>query len=480
MLLSYQETQAGRVLEVNTKGRDRGGNLYRQHGVLSAFQEALALFGGALENPCAHVNSAEPSSPSTTMAIISPPPSKRRRLSPTPGIGVASVPATSSPPATSSTFPSQSPTRASTTILAPSLPSRPITELQGDDVRIFTWNVNGISPFLQPTITNFFRPSKRPLPRSRSSSPGNASSSPDLRTCLKRWKWPQIVCLQEVKIPRRDIKTQHAVRQAVRDLGKRHDATDKQEPSYTAHFSLPRDKYNARGLRGKVYGVCTLIRDDLLSGEDLAVEDLMKEVPWDLEGRVLVLEVPRRKLAVFNIYAVNGTDNPYRDTQTGQIIGTRHDRKRAFHAELKAECEKYERKGWTVVISGDQNIARSPLDGFPGRRNGQEHVKNRVDFEEKFIHGKEHGGLGMIDSYRALHDGEKKYSYRGRNREWGSSCDRVDLILVLEESLTQKKITLKEADILDEEMERGPSDHVPLYITIEAVEHEKAKSTETT
>lgn len=228
-----------------------------------------------------------------------------------------------------------------------------------------------------------------------------------------------------------------------------------------------------------MYGVCTLIRDDLLSSEDLAVEDLIKEVPWDLEGRVLVLEVPRRKLAAFNIYAVNGTDNPYRDTQTGQIIGTRHDRKRAFHAELKAECEKYERKGWTVVISGDLNIARSPLDGFPGRRNGQEHVKNRVDFEEKFIHGKEHGGLGMIDSYRALHDGEKKYSYRGRNQEWGSTCDRVDLILVLEDSLTQKKITVKEADILDEEMERGPSDHVPLYITIEAVEHEKAKSTET-
>lgn len=106
MLLSYQKTQAGRVLEVDTKGRDRGGNLYRQRGVLSAFQEALALFGGALENPCAHVNSAEPSSPSTTMATISPPPSKRHRLSPTPGIGVASVPATSSPPATSSTFPS--------------------------------------------------------------------------------------------------------------------------------------------------------------------------------------------------------------------------------------------------------------------------------------------------------------------------------------------------------------------------------------
>ncbi|MCJ1247120.1 hypothetical protein MMC30_004331 [Trapelia coarctata] len=412
------------------------------------------------------------------MATISPPPSKRRPLSSTHGIAAEPGPGKSSSlaasPAPSPPFPSLSPTHAPSA-LAPSLPSRPITELQQDEIRIFTWNVNGISPFLQPTITNFFRPTKRPLSRSRSSSPDNASSSADLRACLRRWKWPQIVCLQEVKIPRRDIKTQQAVRQAVKGLGKRHDATDEQEPSYTAHFSLPRDKYNARGFGGKVYGVCTLIRDNPLSGEQLAVDDLIKEVPWDLEGRVLVVEIPRRKVTVFNIYAVNGTDNPYRNTQTGQIIGTRHDRKRAFHAELKMECESYERKGWAVVIAGDLNIARSPLDGFPGRRMGQEHMRNRIDFEEKFIHGKEYGGLGMVDSFRALHDGEKKYSYRGRNGEWGSSCDRVDLILVSGESHANGRMTLKEADILDEEMERGPSDHVPLYITIEAVEHEKAK-----
>lgn len=272
---------------------------------------------------------------------------------------------------------------------------------------------------------------------------------------------------------RRDIKTQQAVCQAVR-------AVDMlQAPNYTAHFSLPRDKYNARGFGGKVYGVCTLIRDDLLSKEDLAVDKLIKEVPWDLEGRILVLEIPGRKLAVFNVYAVNGTDNPCRDTHTGQIVGTRHHRKRALHSELKAECERYEQKGWSVVIAGDLNIARSPLDGFPGRRTGQEHVKNRIDFEEKFIHGKESGGLGMVDSFRALHDGEKKYSYRGRHREWGSSCDRVDLILVSGQSHAQDGIALKEADILDEEMERGPSDHVPLYITMKAVEPVKDESSET-
>lgn len=258
-----------------------------------------------------------------------------------------------------------------------------------------------------------------------------------------------------------------------------HDASDEQAPNYTAHFGLPRDKYNARGFGGKVYGVCTLIRDDLLSTEHLAVAKLIKEVPWDLEGRILVLEIPGRKLAVFNVYAVNGTDKPYQDTHTGQIVGTRHHRKRALHSELKAECERFDQKGWSVVIAGDLNIARSPLDGFPGRRTGQEHVKNRIDFEEKFIHGKKSGGLGMVDSFRALHDGEKKYSYRGRNREWGSSCDRVDLILLSGQSHAQDGIALKEADILDEERERGPSDHVPLYITIKAAEPVKDESSAT-
>ena len=70
----------------------------------------------------------------------------------------------------------------------------------------------------------------------------------------------------------------------------------------------------------------------------------------------------------------------------------------------------------------------------------------------------------MIDTYRSLHGQERKYLYRPRGVPWGSSCDRVDLILT-SRTLGQN---LLEADILDEEVERGPSDHVPLYITLSA------------
>ncbi|MCJ1379495.1 hypothetical protein MMC17_002596 [Xylographa soralifera] len=384
---------------------------------------------------------------------ISPPPSKRQRLDEPSAIADGDKPSN----------PRQS------IRLAPSLPPRPIKTLQPNQLRVFSWNINGTNAFLQPTITSYFHSSRNANTSrnasSRESSP--APPSPSLRACLQRWKWPQVVCLQEVKIARLDSKTQRAVRQAVRGPQDVVHEDLEQEFGYSAHFSLPRDKYNARGFGGKVYGVCTLIRDDLVLAEHSSVGDLIKEVPWDLEGRVLVLELPSRKLAVFNIYAVNGTDNPYRDTRTGEVTGTRHDRKRAFHTDLQAECKAYESRDWAVVVAGDLNIARTPLDGFPGRRMGGAHVANRIDFEAKFMATMKEGGLGMVDTYRALHQDERKYSYRGRGREWGSSCDRVDLILLSSNTITDGRIALTEADILDEEVERGPSDHVPLYVTIQ-------------
>ncbi|KAF1936945.1 hypothetical protein EJ02DRAFT_357942, partial [Clathrospora elynae] len=51
------------------------------------------------------------------------------------------------------------------------------------------------------------------------------------------------------------------------------------------------------------------------------------------------------KLAVFNIYAVNGIDNSYRDPATGVIRGTRHDQKREFYRRLIQKCVKLEKAG---------------------------------------------------------------------------------------------------------------------------------------
>lgn len=191
---------------------------------------------------------------------------------------------------------------------------------------------------------------------------------------------------------------------------------------------------------------------------------------------------------VVNVYAVNGTTNDYRDPATGKVVGDRHDRKRIFHSLLRDEVRRYEDKGWDVVVAGDINISRSHIDSFPQLRMGEEHVWNRVDFEEKFMKD-----LNMLDTFRLLHGQQRKFTYRPRNKPWGAGGDRVDMILVTKGLGAHGRI--REAGILDSEEERGPSDHVPLFVGldlgrvegvdegggIEADEHtedEKEKSTE--
>ena len=311
------------------------------------------------------------------------------------------------------------------------------------ELSVYSWNVNGITslvPSTESTITQFFSPVGK---KSKETVPD--PKQPTLRSYLRRWNWPGIVCLQEVKIAFSDNKTQDLVRRAA-NLSAGGDS----DAEYDAYFCLPRDKYNAIGFGGRVHGVCTLIRRDLSDAR-------IKTVDWDLEGRVLLCELQHHQLTVINVYAVNGTDYDYRDSSTGKVIGTRHDRKRTFHTLLAAEVERYEKQGWQVVVAGDINISRTAIDSYPDLRLGKEHVQNRADFHKKFI-----DGLGMLDTFRLLHADRPKYTYRPRNKPWNAGMDRVDMILVTE-ALENK---VAEADILDIEADRGPSDHVPLFMKL--------------
>ncbi len=103
------------------------------------------------------------------------------------------------------------------------------------------------------------------------------------------------------------------------------------------------------------------------------------------------------------------------------------------------------------------NISRTHIDSFPHLRTGEEHVRNRADFEEKIIKG-----VGMIDTFRMVHGDERKFTYRPRGKKWGEGGDRVDMVLV-SRGLEQR---VKVADILDSEAERGSSDHVPLWMEV--------------
>lgn len=360
---------------------------------------------------------------------ISPPPLRRK-------LNQAPDPATSNAPSTSH----------------PSIPTPPERNLH-----IISWNVNGISHLLPPkqkSITSFFGP---PSPQAHNSDSNSgvdtsASKSP-LRSFLQRHDFPALLCLQEVKIASKDDATRKVVEKAA-NAGK--------GPKYKAYFELPRDKYNARGWGGKVYGVCTLVRYDLceLSGGDIET----KGVDWDQEGRVLSTEFEGWKMVVINGYWPNGTMNPWKDSETGAVKGTRHDMKRRFHSLMLEEVKGYERKGWDVVLVGDMNVARSSIDGFPGVRLGAEHVRNRMDFNEKFFESGE--GMRGVDSWREIHGEKRGYSYHGeRAEEWGRSCDRVDLGIVSRG--LAKRGGLIGADIWESVLERGDSDHVPIGVVLD-------------
>lgn len=173
---------------------------------------------------------------------------------------------------------------------------------------------------------------------------------------------------------------------------------------------------------------------------------------------------------------VNGTDLPYKN-ETGQIDGTRHDRKLRVHSLLQAECRALESEGKRVILAGDMNIARTPQDGHPSLRTlPKQHCLNRADFERRFFHvsgsqmaatrlledEKETGhGLDMIDTFRDLHKTRAGYTYYPRGKPFGSSCDRVDMILASRTLLEQLAAAGMHATPLD----RGSSDHVPLYAT---------------
>ncbi|ERF69574.1 hypothetical protein EPUS_01904 [Endocarpon pusillum Z07020] len=148
-----------------------------------------------------------------------------------------------------------------------------------------------------------------------------------------------------------------------------------------------------------------------------------------------------------------------------------------------------------VLLIGDMNIAPQRMDGHPHLRTSpHQHVLNRADFNEKFLHRENAAGFQGLDVWRLLRGGERRYTYHPRGAEWGRSCDRVDLAvagrnLVGHEDRASKrenwgvkaaqdgrgretvgrlgKGAIAGMDIYDNEVDRGHSDHVPLSVTLD-------------
>ncbi|KAH9951597.1 hypothetical protein B0H21DRAFT_684345 [Amylocystis lapponica] len=301
----------------------------------------------------------------------------------------------------------------------------PPSSSTGSTTKILSWNVETPVPFLD-----------LPLRKVGSSSVIPGSHPSLLRDMLARHNFPDFVCLQEVRARHTDKEWIAAFRAAVKGQSG--------EPSYTPYTSLNKA---TRGQRH--FGVLTYVKNP----EHVAVA---REVDWDTEGRVLILEM-KSGWALLNVYALNGSEYMWRDSRGIAAPKTRNERKREFNRLLLEECRAMQARGLLLVLIGDFNISLDERDCVPRLRTEYPHGLARKEFKELFI-----PGLDVVDVYREMHGDRAKFSWFAKGKPQGADCARVDYALVVRKLWDR----VVETTYLDDPVERAHSDHAPLILTL--------------
>ena len=122
-----------------------------------------------------------------------------------------------------------------------------------------------------------------------------------------------------------------------------------------------------------------------------------------------------------------------------------------------------------IILTGDLNVARGNMDIFDPK--GREKLAGFTQVEkESFIKFLK---MGYIDTFRALHPKEQKYSFftcrggintKALNKGW-----RLDYFII---NKNAKNIEMKESDMLDKN-KYNTSDHIPLVFTFVCKSSEK-------
>ncbi|TPX58317.1 hypothetical protein SpCBS45565_g08033 [Spizellomyces sp. 'palustris'] len=304
-------------------------------------------------------------------------------------------------------------------------------------ITVFSWNIENLVPYIQPPstkpITAYFAPSRPKVPR----------HAPSLRNILHHFNYPDIFCLQEIRLRPKDTALILQAEQAAND--------PTSQIRYKCYTCLANDPLNVRFRGGRMYGVATYVRDSVPVTQ-------ARTVDWDKEGRVMIVEIGA-KMAVVNVYAVNGTDKPYLDPITKKMRGTRHERKREFNRLLMAECLALKGRGLEILLIGDFNISLTKLDVHPRLRTEHPHALARQELTEVFI-----TTLAVTDVFRMIHPVKRAFTWFLRGVEQGKDCARVDYAL-LSQGLAKRVI---DADIEEDKEERFGSDHAPLYVTLKS------------
>ena len=278
-------------------------------------------------------------------------------------------------------------------------------------MRIVAWNIENLAPWL---------------------SDGHAP----LTDVCARLGTPDVLCLQEVRIRPQDDALVQRMRDAL--------------PGYHCHWSLNRDARNGTFRGGRTYGVATYVREPH--------ESVALTYDWDREGRVCVAGFPALRLAVANVYAVNGTGKAYWDHDAGGVRGDRHAFKQRFAERLAEEMRILQGRGLRLLLIGDWNVSRARIDTTPRLRTEEPHGTARRRFNEEFV-----GGLDLVDVLRERHPDLRAYTWFNRRARNGRlDAARVDFALV-SRSLSD--------EVLDAGIDAAPearpgSDHAPLWVTL--------------
>lgn len=295
-------------------------------------------------------------------------------------------------------------------------------------VTVISWNVETSAPFLdlhpRKLVSYGVTSSKQQKPNV-------------LRQLITRHNFPDFVCLQEVRGRHGDSQWIAALAAA---------ANGSEGPKYTAYTSLNRA---TRGQRH--FGVVTYAKNP----SQIAVA---REVEWDVEGRVMILEM-HSGWALVNVYALNGSEYAWVDQRTPQkaTSKTRNQRKREFNKLLLEEVKKMRARGLRVILIGDFNISLTKRDCIPRLRTEYPHALARKEFNEQFI-----PQAAVVDIFRERHGDKNEFSWFAKGKPQGTDCARVDYALVDRRLIGN----VVESAYLEDPQERAHSDHAPVLLRL--------------
>lgn len=258
------------------------------------------------------------------------------------------------------------------------------------------------------------------------------SASTPLSRVLETVGTPDVLCLQEVRLRPSDAELLAAARVAL--------------PHYDFACSLAADPFNATFRGGRTYGVATYAAKKL-------GRTTTEHASWDREGRVLVTLLHAQRLAVVNLYAVNGTSKNWYDDR-GNVVGDRHSFKQRFQGSLLELGLDLRERGFELIMVGDWNVSRAKIDVTPRLRIEEPHATARAHLNDVVI-----PSLDLVDAFRALHPDAKQYTWFHRRAHEGRlDAARVDYALVSRSMMPRVEL----AEIDTREGARFGSDHAPL------------------